>query len=83
MKNSTVSERIRRMHLIIFVKEAMEYKLEHNFNPLDLQYTDYNRLMYCTGTRLTTNLRATSKEVTWRVIYIIYSTLTGPVSRGF
>ena len=86
MKNSTVSERIRRMHLIIFVKEAMEYKLERlNTTLIRSIYNTpiYNRLMYCTGTRLTTNLRATSKEVTWRVIYIIYSTLTGPVSRGF
>ena len=70
----------------VIVKEAMEYKLERlNTTLIRSIYNTpiYNRLMYCPGTRLTTNLRATSKEVTWRVIYIIYSALTGPVSLGF
>ena len=59
------------------------WTLEHNFNPLGLQYTDLQQVDVLPGTRLTTNLRTTSKEVTWRFIYVIYSTLTGPVSRGF
>ena len=49
------------------VKEAMEYKLERlNTTLIRSIYNTpiYNRLMYCPGTRLTTNLRATSKEVT-------------------
>ena len=76
----------RVVDVVHVVKEAMEYKLERlNTTLIRSIYNTpiYNRLMYCPGTRLTTNLRATSKEVTWRVIYIIYSTLTGPVSRGF
>ena len=51
----------------VIVKEAMEYKLERlNTTLIRSIYNTpiYNRLMYCPGTRLTTNLRATSKEVT-------------------
>ena len=60
------------------VKEAMENKLERFDTTLIRSIYNtpiYNRLKYCPGTQLT-NLRATSKEDTWRLIYIIYSTLT-------
>ena len=60
------------------VKEAMEYKLgRFDITLIRSIYNTpiYNRLMYCSGTQLT-NLRETSKEDTWRLIYIIYSTHT-------
>ena len=46
----------------------MEYKLERLnttlIDPLDLPYTDLQQVDVLPGTPLTTNLRATSKEVT-------------------
>ena len=52
---------------MLAVKEAMEYKLERLNTALIRSIYNtpiYIRLMYCPGTQLTTNLRATSKEDT-------------------
>ena len=63
----TIKKRRANTKIGATVKEAMEYKLERlNTTLIRSIYNTpiYNRLMYCPGTRLTTNLRATSKEVT-------------------
>ena len=63
----TIKKRRANTKIGATVKEAMEYKLERlNTTLIRSIYNTpiYNRLMYCPRTRLTTNLRATSKEVT-------------------
>ena len=61
-----VNNILKRLHVEI-VKEAMEYKLERlNTTLIRSIYKTpiYKQVDVLPGTRLTTNLRATSKEIT-------------------